>query len=63
MNETTKSKEAAERGITVIPHDKLDEYFINKTGHPLSYHLDKNKVISKNPFNSFMNKKVQSDNE
>ena len=29
----------------------------------MAHHLDKNKVIAKNHLSSFMNKKVQSDNE
>jgi hypothetical protein len=52
IGETNKSKEAKERGITILTWDKLDDFFVEKTGFSLDDHINKN-LVTANPISSY----------
>ena len=41
IEETNKSKEAAERQIKIVKHDEVNDFFLQETGLTLDQHLDK----------------------
>lgn len=57
IEETNKSKEARERGITIITFDKIEDFFVEKTGMTLDDHINKNQVKA-NPISSYMSKPI-----
>ena len=40
---TTKSTEAAQKNITIIPYEELDNFFIDKTGKSVYEHMEKDR--------------------
>lgn len=40
-----KSREAIEKGIKIVPYDEVNQFFYEKTGYNLNYHLNRNRVV------------------
>jgi hypothetical protein len=60
VQDTEKSRKARERGIDIIPHDKIDQFFMEKTGKSLQDHLKKN-IAAVNPLSSFLFKPIETE--
>lgn len=61
INETNKSKDARERGLTIIAHDDIEQFIWEKTGETLENHIAKNRVP--NPISSLLHKMIIDDDE